>query len=126
MRLTFTTIGEVIRENRKRMKLTQVDLAMYANVSHKFIVELENNKKTIQLDKLFNVLNVFNLTIKIVSQKEDNKNEKRFQNSIINNIFNQLIKSKDKMVEFINNAWLNKEEKTEFIKYISNNIQLFE
>ena len=124
--MTFTTIGEVIRENRKRMKLTQVDLAMYANVSHKFIVELENNKKTIQLDKLFNVLNVFNLTIKIVSQKEDNKNEKRFQNSIINNIFNQLIKSKDKMVEFINNAWLNKEEKTEFIKYISNNIQLFE
>ena len=64
------TIGEVIRENRKRMKLTQVDLAMYANVSPKFIVELENNKKTIQLDKLFNVLNVFNLTIKIVSQKE--------------------------------------------------------
>ena len=71
---TMKTIGKVIKENRKRMKLTQ----------------------------------------------------KRFQNSIINNIFNQLIKSKDKMVEFINNAWLNKEEKTEFIKYISNNIQLFE
>ena len=45
------TIGEIVKENRKRMKLTQVELAGYANVSPKFIIELENNKKTIQLDK---------------------------------------------------------------------------
>ena len=64
------TIGEIIKENRKRMKLTQIQLATYANVSPKFVVELENNKKTIQLDKLYDVLSVFDLTLSVVSKKE--------------------------------------------------------
>ncbi len=64
------TIGEVIKENRKRMKLTQKQVAIYANVSPKFIIELENNKPTIQLDKLYDVLNVFDLTLLVVSKKE--------------------------------------------------------
>ena len=64
------TIGEVIKENRKRMKLTQKQVAVYADVSPKFIIELENNKPTIQLDKLYDVLNVFDLTLLVVSKKE--------------------------------------------------------
>lgn len=63
------TIGEIIKENRKRMGLTQIQLANYANVSPKFIVQLENDKKTIELNKLYDVLNVFDLTIDIVSKK---------------------------------------------------------
>lgn len=66
------TIGEIIKENRKRVGLTQIQLANYANVSHKFIVELENDKKTIELNKLYDVLNVLDLTIKIVNKKEIN------------------------------------------------------
>lgn len=64
------TIGEIIKENRKNMNLTQVELAKYANVSPKFIVEIENNKKTLQLDKIYDVLNVLDLTLKVVSKKE--------------------------------------------------------
>ena len=64
------SIGEIIKEYRKRMKLTQVQLARYANVSPKFIIELENNKPTIQLDKLYDVLNVFDLALLVVSKKE--------------------------------------------------------
>ncbi len=64
------TIGEIVKENRKRMKLTQIQLASYANVSSKFIIELENNKKTIQLDKLYDVLNVLDLTLVIKNKKE--------------------------------------------------------
>ena len=64
------TIGEVIKEKRKRMKLTQKQVAVYADVSPKFIIELENNKPTIQLDKLYDVLNVFDLTLLVVSKKE--------------------------------------------------------
>lgn len=64
------TIGEIIKENRKRMKLTQIELASYANVSPKFIIELENNKKTIELNKLYDVLDVFDLTLNVVSKKE--------------------------------------------------------
>lgn len=64
------TIAEVIKENRKRMGLTQAQLAFYANVSPKFIIELEKGKETIELHKLFDVLNVFDLTINIISKKE--------------------------------------------------------
>lgn len=65
------TIGEEVRENRKRMGLTQIQLAKYANVSPKFIIELENNKKTIQLDKLYDVLNVFDLTLVVKSKERE-------------------------------------------------------
>ena len=64
------TIGEIIKENRKRMKLTQIELATYANVSPKFIIELENNKKTIELIKLYDVLDVFDRTWNVASKKE--------------------------------------------------------
>ena len=63
------TIGEIVKENRKRMKLTQLQLATYANVSPKFIIELENNKKTVQLDKILDVLAVFDLTLTVESKK---------------------------------------------------------
>ena len=65
------TIGEEVRENRKRMGLTRIQLAKYANVSPKFIIELENNKKTIQLDKLYDVLNVFDLTLVVKSKERE-------------------------------------------------------
>lgn len=64
------TIGEIIKENRKRMKLTQKQVAIYANVSQKFISELENNKPTIQLNKLYDVLNLFDLVLVVKSKKE--------------------------------------------------------
>lgn len=63
------TIGEIIKENRKKLKLTQIQLATYANVSPKFIIELENNKKTIQLDKLYDVLDVLDLTLVVENKK---------------------------------------------------------
>lgn len=66
----MNNIGEIVKENRKRVGLTQIQLANYANVSHKFIVELENGKKTIELNKLYDVLNVLDLTINIVNKKE--------------------------------------------------------
>lgn len=63
------TIGEVVKENRKELNMTQKELADYANVSPKFIIELENNKKTVQLDKVYAVLGVFDLTLSVVSKK---------------------------------------------------------
>lgn len=65
------TIGETLRKERKRMKLTQKELALYADVSPKFISELENGKETIELNKLYAVLRVFDLTLKVVRDKEE-------------------------------------------------------
>mgnify|MGYP002523689270 CR=1 FL=1 len=59
-----------IKKYRKMFRLNQSTLAMYAGVSTKFISDLENNKKTIQLDKLIAVLNVFNLSLQVVPSKK--------------------------------------------------------
>ena len=43
--------GEAIKKHRKKQGLTQVQLSAMANVSPRFIGELEKGKPTIELDK---------------------------------------------------------------------------
>ena len=53
-----TDLGRVVREARKRMKLTQPQLALAANVGVRFIVELEAGKSTLRLENILRVLQV--------------------------------------------------------------------
>lgn len=58
-------IGSAIRERRKQLGLTQQTLALYSGVSAKFIVELESDKPTVRLDKVFQVLDVLGYELKV-------------------------------------------------------------
>ena len=49
-------LGRVVREARKRLKLTQPQLALAANVGVRFIVELEAGKSTLRLEHILRVL----------------------------------------------------------------------
>jgi len=49
-------VGGIIRHKRKRMGLTQSDVAGLCNVGTRFISELENGKPTMQFDKALKVL----------------------------------------------------------------------
>lgn len=49
--------GAALRTRRKALGLTQEDLADLADVSLRFVHELEHGKQTVQLDKLLAVLN---------------------------------------------------------------------
>lgn len=49
--------GVALRSRRKALGLTQEDLADLADVSLRFVHELEHGKQTVQLDKLLAVLN---------------------------------------------------------------------
>jgi y4mF family transcriptional regulator len=51
-----TDLGRVVREARKRLKLTQPQLALAANVGVRFIVELEAGKSTLRLENILRVL----------------------------------------------------------------------
>jgi y4mF family transcriptional regulator len=51
-------IAEFIRQQRKRYKLTQRDLADRAGVGIRFVRELEGGKTTLRLDKV-NILLAF-------------------------------------------------------------------
>ena len=49
-------IGEIVRRVRKAQGLKQMELACYANVGVRFLIELESGKPTIQMGKALKVL----------------------------------------------------------------------
>lgn len=60
---TDTPIADFIKGRRKRVKLTQEQLAMRAGVGLRFIRELERGKSTVRLDKVNHVLSLFGHTV---------------------------------------------------------------
>jgi HTH-type transcriptional regulator/antitoxin HipB len=50
------TLGVTVQAARKRLGLTQPQLALAAGVGVRFVVELEAGKPTLRLEKVLNVL----------------------------------------------------------------------
>jgi HTH-type transcriptional regulator/antitoxin HipB len=50
------SLGKVLRASRKRLGLTQADLALAAGVGLRFIVELEAGKPTVRLEQVLRVV----------------------------------------------------------------------
>lgn len=55
----MTKIASFLKYNRKKLNLTQEELANKAGVGIRFIRELEQGKQTLQLDKVDQVLSLF-------------------------------------------------------------------
>ena len=53
-----------VRARRKDLGLTQIELAELAGVSERFVMELEQGKPTVRLDKLTAVLGAMGLTLR--------------------------------------------------------------
>ena len=60
-------IGNLVKETRKKQKLTQVQLAQLSNVGVRFLSDLENGKPTCEVEKTLKVLS--NLGIKLMAQE---------------------------------------------------------
>jgi y4mF family transcriptional regulator len=52
-------LADFVKDKRKRVKLTQPELAEKAGVGLRFIRELEQGKQTLRLDKVNQVLQLF-------------------------------------------------------------------
>jgi y4mF family transcriptional regulator len=52
-------IASFVKEKRKKLNLTQIDLAEKAGVGIRFIRELEQGKESLQLNKVNQVLYLF-------------------------------------------------------------------
>jgi y4mF family transcriptional regulator len=52
-------IASFVKEKRKKLNLTQIELAEKAGVGIRFIRELEQGKETLQLNKVNQVLRLF-------------------------------------------------------------------
>lgn len=63
---TLEEIASIIRRTRKAQGLKQVELAGYANVGTRFVIELESGKPTIQMGKAIKVLETLGCRILIL------------------------------------------------------------
>ena len=57
------TIGMLVRSERKRQKVTQVELASLAGVGVRFLRELENGKDSCQLGLVLSVLMTLGVSV---------------------------------------------------------------
>lgn len=60
---TSVELGAIVREQRKRLALKQLDVAGLGNTGNRFIVELENGKPTLQLQKVLDVMALLGLEL---------------------------------------------------------------
>ena len=51
-----TSLSEFVKERRKQLNLTQIDLAEKSGVGLRFVRELEQGKQTLRMDKINQVL----------------------------------------------------------------------
>jgi len=59
------SLGELIRETRKKAGVTQKELALVAGTGLRFVGELENGKPTCHVGKVFEVLRSLGLEIRV-------------------------------------------------------------
>lgn len=58
-------LGQAIRQQRRRLKVTQKDLAMTSGTGLRFIIDLEKGKQTCQLGKALEIVRALGLNLEI-------------------------------------------------------------
>lgn len=60
-----------VKQKRKELQLTQIDLALNAGVGLRFVRDLEQGKKTLRLDKVNDVLALFGKEVGVIDKTLD-------------------------------------------------------
>lgn len=60
------TIGELARNTRKALDVTQKELAMTSGTGLRFIIEMEQGKPTCQVGKVLTVLQTLGIKIELI------------------------------------------------------------
>jgi HTH-type transcriptional regulator/antitoxin HipB len=60
---TSGELGAMLRAYRKQQALTQLDIAGLGNTGNRFVVELENGKPTVQLQKVLDLIDLLGLEL---------------------------------------------------------------
>ena len=67
MKHTPETIGELVRNTRKAMGVTQKNLALTSGTGLRFIIDLEKGKATCQLGKVLTVLHTLGVKTEFIA-----------------------------------------------------------
>lgn len=63
MKYTPAQIGDVIRETRKTLHVTQKDLALTSGTGLRFVIDLERGKETCEIGKALRVLQTLGIRV---------------------------------------------------------------
>lgn len=67
--MTVSEIGELIKTERKRQGVTQLELSQAADVGRRFVVELESGKETAHLGKALRIMDVLGISMTLSGAK---------------------------------------------------------
>ena len=65
------SLGMLVQQQRKRLKLTQKSLAGLVGVGNRFIVDLERGKETIEFGKTLKVLKMLGIKLTVEDINDD-------------------------------------------------------
>ena len=63
MKYTVQEVGKIVRASRKRLGVTQKDLALTSGTGLRFVIDLEKGKETCQVGKVLTVLQTLGIQI---------------------------------------------------------------
>jgi y4mF family transcriptional regulator len=75
VRYTVQEIGQMIRESRKRLGVTQKDLALTSGTGLRFVIDLEKGKETCQIGKVLTVLHTLGIRLALTPPATSGKEE---------------------------------------------------
>jgi y4mF family transcriptional regulator len=67
---TVETLGKMVRQKRKESKLTQEEVAGLSDVGTRFLSELENGKKSLEIGKVLSVLHSLGIDLFLQNRGE--------------------------------------------------------
>jgi y4mF family transcriptional regulator len=67
LKYTPADIGKLIRETRKKLRVTQKALALTSGTGLRFIIELERGKETCEIGKVLTVLQTLGIRISLTA-----------------------------------------------------------
>jgi HTH-type transcriptional regulator / antitoxin HipB len=67
MRYTPQDIGKLIRSTRKRLGVTQKDLALTSGTGLRFVIDLEKGKETCEIGKALTVLQTLGIKLTLTA-----------------------------------------------------------
>lgn len=67
MQITPTDIGKLIRETRKRLGVTQKQLALTAGTGLRFVIDLEKGKPTCEIGKALRILETLGIKLTLMA-----------------------------------------------------------
>lgn len=71
MLLTTETIGKTMRDTRKKMGVTQKDLALTSGTGLRFVIDLEKGKPTCQIGKVLTVLQTLGVELSLKAPQQN-------------------------------------------------------